>query len=201
MRVNCCYRALPLFLVALLAGCFGGTELTYHLIDPRAEGPLPGADGSLRLEVLDVRVPAYLDRNPVVSRDRHGQLRRSDSHQWGDSLRHNLVRTTVRDLSTLLDSSHVTSSREQAGGTPDYRLLVSVEEFERGADGSVVLDARWQLTTAAGEVIRDRVRLQQSEVTAGIPGQVNAMERLYGQLVLLLAEAALEHAGYGNSPS
>lgn len=193
-------RTSLLATMVLLVGCLGGASLNYHLIDPQADAALTEATPGLRVQILDVQIPRYLDRNPVVSRDASGQVRRSDSHHWGDSLRHNLMRTAVRDLSTLLASDHVGSSRDPLAGAIDYRILITVLEFGRQSDDAVVLEARWQIVSGDGdEILRQGTRLRNTSVSRGIPAQVRAMEQLHGELMVTIARTLLAKSSPGAS--
>lgn len=191
-------RWLMLFLpILMLASCSGSAPIRHYLIDP-SPGPqlTDSADDSLVIEILDVELPRYLDRQAIVRRGRDGQILLSSGHQWGEALRLNLLRTLSINLSEQLGSVDVSTPRTRSATRPDFRVLVVIEAFEADVEGRVRLDARWQLMQGGDHsTVVTRLSRLRSEERVGerdYAAQVVAMSTLFGTLSAEIARALLE---------
>lgn len=139
-----------LSLLAICAGCAGGNlqATRYYLIDPVSyEEDLKPAS-PLRIQIIDLHIPQYLERFHIATRASENRLVFSESHQWGENLRKNLLRTLAGNLSDLLNTKDIGTPLNRSASSPDYRLQVYIEKFERDSDYKVRLSARWQLSVA-----------------------------------------------------
>lgn len=192
-----------LLFLALLAGCGGGTmPLRYYLIDPVAYPGMPGmGDEPLAIEVMDVHIPQYLERFNIAVRGDDNQLVFANSHQWGENLRKNLLRTLARNLSALLSTNDVGTPINRSMSVPDLRVQVHIEQFERDNNGRVVLIARWQLTRPGNNtaVYTHRAELESDDSVAAddYDAIVARMQGLYGQLSRAIAISINDAAGSG----
>ena len=182
--------------VLLLVGCAGGGAVAtrYYLIDPGAAAPLPGTGEPVAVQILDVQVPQYLDRYQIATRTGSNQLRFSDTHQWGETLRKNLARTMALNLGTLLASVDIATPYTRSATRPEARVQVVIDEFEQHPDGRVHLAARWQVIGPAdGPVLTRQVRLtsETSPAPGDYAGMVAQMEQLYGELARQVAISIL----------
>lgn len=194
-----------LLILATLAGCAGGTPIRHYLIDPAPGPTLRSSDGEERalvVEILDVELPRYLDRYPIVRRGEGGQLLLATGHQWGEGLRLNLLRTLSINLSEQLGSVDVSTPRTRSAAPPDFRVLVVIEAFEADASGQVQLDARWQVIGGSNHdtltTRSSRLRSEQRLAGDDPAAQVAAMTALYGRLSAEIARELLRrNAGPG----
>lgn len=135
-----------------LSGCFGGggsTRVNYYLVDPVPGTAIPQEDDwQLAIEILDLHIPQYLQRFQLVTRDGDNRIRLSQSSQWAENLRKNLLRTLAANLATRLSTIDIGTPLNRSASIPDYRLHVHVTRFERDADGQVQLTGRWQVADA-----------------------------------------------------
>lgn len=190
-----------LFAVAMfaaLSGCSSsGTSISYYLIDP-TKPETTSSHESLAIEILDLSIPQYLERFQIASRTTTNQLVFSDSHQWGENLRKNLLRTMTRNLSESLGTIDIGSPVTRTLSTPDYRVQVYIEQFERVADGRVLLAARWQVSD--GET-GEPLSINSTELTsrdvggASFGGVVDAMQSVYGELCDAIAKSIAVELG------
>lgn len=188
-----------LLLLTMVVGCAGGASIRHYLIDPVPGPALAAADAeALVVEILDVELPRYLDRYPIVRRGADGQVMLASGHQWGEGLRLNLLRTLSINLSEQLGSVDVSTPRTRSASRPDYRVLVVIEAFEADADGRVRLDARWQVMAGSDHsTLTTRLSRLQSERRVAVgdhAGQVSAMADLYGRLSAEIARELLAPA-------
>ena len=116
----------------------------------------------------------------------------SETHQWGESLRKNLLRTLARNLSQLLSTIDVGTPLNRSASIPDYRLQVSIDQFEMDNSGKVRLAAHWQLSDSEEP---QPLGIHQAELehpkvidSGDYDAMVSAMKTLYGQLAGIISE-------------
>jgi uncharacterized lipoprotein YmbA len=180
-----------LVLVVLLVGCSGSAPVTrYYVIDPVNAEVIADIDGR-SVQILDLKLPQYLERFQIARRQSSNQLTFSSNQQWSENLRKNLYRTMTRNLSDLLGTADVGSAISRSLSPPDYLIRVSIEAFEQGADGRVVIAARYQISNAAGEVLTtERFDGSSSKDTGNDYAEMVAeLQQLFGDLCRDIAGA------------
>ncbi len=188
-----------LILATILVGCFGtGGEKVitkYYLIDPVEHDVLNFiSDKPLAIEIIDVHIPQYLERFQIATRIGENRLKFSESNQWGENLRKNLMRTLSRNLSRLLATQDIGTPITRSLSSPDYRVLIYIEQFERDVDGKVKLSARWQIS---GSLTSDSLGIHHQEMASlaiennDYDQVVAQMRQLYGDLSSKIAESIL----------
>ena len=135
-----------------LTGCLGGgskNSLRYYLVYPvPVAGDEIDTQRQLAIELIDLHIPQYLERFQMVNRSGDNQLRFSDSNQWGEPLRKNLLRTLAINLATRLSTIDIGTPLNRSSSLPDYRIHIHLGQFETDSYGRVQLSGRWQLTGA-----------------------------------------------------
>ena len=188
-----------LFLVSILTGCFGsgGEKIAtrYYLIDPIESEPLNfTSEHPLAVEIIDVHLPQYLERFHIATRVGDNRLKFSESNQWGENLRKNLMRTMSRNLSRLLSTQDIGTPLKRSSSLPDYRVQIYIEQFEQDIDHKVKLSARWQISE--NESSEPLGIYSQEMVSSEIEGDdydqmVTLMRQLYGELSSKIAESII----------
>lgn len=187
----------------LLTGCISNNAPApdHYLIndDPdvaNLSGELPGE--ALVIELRAVRLPPYLERKAIVTRDGPNQLHFSDRHRWGGKLHRNLSRVMASQLSRMLGGARVVVSPRSLPLKPRFLLEVELLQFERLADGRVALQANWRLVDAQDSMLVNSGDTNlTSEPLARLddyPTIVASMSRLFGQLSRQLASAIADAA-------
>ncbi len=193
---------LLLFVTFSLSSCMGGgatNPTRYYLLDPvEYTGDSVKAVRPLKIEIIDLQIPQYLERFQIASRSSESRLEFSDENQWGENLRKNLLRSLARNLSRILSTDDVGTPLNRSSSLPDYRIQIHIEQFEQDVDGSVKLFARWQLSNTAKNVEGSKVSsigLQsKAKIEEGNYDQmVAAMRELFGELSLRIADSIMEH--------
>ena len=137
----------------LLSGCGGAPiGISYYVIDP-VSMPAVAKFDTKSVQILDLKLPQYLERFQIARREGSNRLTFSANQQWGENLRKNLYRTMTRNLAELLGTADVGTAINRSFATPDYVLRVSIEAFEQGADGRAQLAARYQISSGAGKLL------------------------------------------------
>lgn len=194
-----------LFIVLLygwLGGCAsgGGGAIRYYLVNPVDFSAIQGASGNkLAIEIMDLHVPQYLEHLQIAVRTGENGLHFSDANQWGENLRKNLMQTMAQNLASLLSTADISTPLNRSSSTPDLRLEIHIDRFDKDSDGLVKLAARWQLIKVADSQplgIHSADLQSRTRIAAGdYDRMVGAMRDLYGQLCRKIAETILQAAG------
>jgi len=182
---------LTVALTALM-GCNsgGGTPVRYYLIDPVDQVALPGTSG-LRVQILGLHIPQYLERFQIAMRTGRNQLSFSDNHQWGENLRKNLLRTLSRNISKLLDTADVGTPINRSASIPEFRVQVFIEQFDQNNENRVILRGRYQISEGSGGAVLETRSFDYigQSVDGGFSDMVSSMQALFNDLCVDLAES------------
>jgi uncharacterized lipoprotein YmbA len=187
-----------LTLLIFLAACSGGGSTIatkYYLIDPVEYDALNvTSDKPLAIEIIDVHIPQYLERFHIATRIGENRLKFSETNQWGENLRKNLMRTLSRNLSRLLSTQDIGTPLNRSSSLPDYRVQLYIEQFELGIDNKVRLAARWQISATD---TMEPLAIYNEEMSGAEVEQdnyeqmVTSMRQLFGELSMKIAESIL----------
>ncbi len=135
----------------LLSGCISGgnTATKFYILNPinssKSLITVSGQKELLSVEVRSFSLPPYLERPQIVTRTDDNRLRVEEFHYWGGNFRKNIMRVIAMNLSQFLDTPNIVIAPNGFPATPDFRIDVTVMQFERGADNRVYFSAQWQL--------------------------------------------------------
>ena len=187
-------QILSLGLLMLLVSCGGsGAVVRYYVIDPVTVAQVGELDGR-SIQILDIKLPQYLERFQIASRQSANQLTFAANHQWGEALRKNLYRTMTRNLSESLGTPDVGSSISRTLSTPDYLIRVSMESFEQNSNGVAVISARYQVTGAKGVVLATKTFAASAERNSrgSFDDMVVDLQNLFGELCMHISQTVVE---------
>lgn len=90
-----------------------------------------------------VEIPDYVDHAQIVTRTDQNQLRLAEFDLWGGSLKTDVNRVLVENLSALLMSDGVSVFSWRAYVPNTYKLLISIIRLDAVPGSKVSLKARW----------------------------------------------------------
>ncbi|MEW6441786.1 MAG: PqiC family protein [bacterium] len=168
------------YLLAPLSGS-GGSEA--GRLDPT---PCTG----LSIGLAPVRLPAYLDRDQMVTRPSPNRIEVAASDRWAEPLAESFGRVLAENLAALLRASRMVRHPVRASGL-DYEVQVDVERFECKADHAAGLAARWVLKDGRTRdvLLSRRMALTRPARAADTAGSVAALSEALGELSLEIAAA------------
>jgi uncharacterized lipoprotein YmbA len=183
-------RLPPLFACAMslaLTGCLGSSRPSrFYTLSPvqiRAGPDSTATDATLA--VGPVEIPAYVDRQQIVTRNGTNELVVAEFDRWGGSLDSEISGSLVATLRERLASQNVTVAPWRSvilsGASTSYRTAVSVSRFDGIPGQSVVLQGRWELIAQSGGK-EESLGVREATVTEKIEGEgydalVAAMQR------------------------
>ena len=194
------YKSVALIFLAILlsscAGVSGSAPIRYYLIDPAESlNTIHKSSKPLSIEIISLHIPQYLDRFHIATRKSESRLEFSENHQWGESLRKNLLRTMSRNLSALLSTIDIGTPLNRSSSHPDYRVKIHIEQFEQESNKKVKLVARWQLLggpeSKALGIFNANLQGQNTIEKNNFEQMVSVMRQLFGTLSQRVAKTII----------
>lgn len=192
------FRILGIFiLVCSLTGCIGGTsQKSSYYVFTASEKPVSMQDpaSEIYIGVGPVKIPEFLDRPEVVTRQGKNSLFVNDFHRWGDSLESQTTYVLTENLSALLNTYTVITYPWEKPFTPEYQLHVDFRRFDGELGGSLTLEAMWWLVKIDDDkrIITRRTSITMpagnGSVDAYVSSQNIALERLSRKIAQILIQ-------------
>ena len=185
----------------LLYGCMSGgnTATKFYILNPinSSTGLLTasGQNELLSVEVRSFSLPQYLERPQIVTRTDESRLRLEEFHHWGGNFRKNIMRVLGINLSQFLDTPNIVIAPNGFPAPPDFRIDVSVMQFERGADNTVYFSARWQLLCGkVNNVLTSQIINLSREVNKGTRFEhtVSEMSNIIGEFSNIIGKEIMK---------
>ena len=200
MRVkSIAVSVLLLFCTLFIVGC-GGTSRprNFFMLSPIIDSQAVSPQGEqISVLVGPVSVPAYLDRDQIISRQSGAEITVFDFDHWAEPLSNNLKRVLITNLSLLLGSDEIYDFDRRNPITTEYQLEVDVFRFDFNEDGKVVLLAFWTILNERGEVLRrEKTILEASSSGENISSRVAAQNVVISDLSRKIADVILSYKNY-----
>ena len=190
-------RTCSLILAATALAACGSPAINYYVLDVEP-GPRIATTNTLSIEIIDVEVPQYLERFQLLTRTAGNGLLYAEAHQWGEPLKKTLARVLAAHLSEVLGTADVSTPHARLASTPDLRVQVHIDRFERAVSGHIELRARWQVTDAAtgANLETEQARFESAAAIADgdYAGLVDGMQDGFASLAQRIAESVALHA-------
>jgi uncharacterized lipoprotein YmbA len=171
----------------VLAGCLGGPSAPTNFYMLSALSPTQAgtsaatAEGGIRIGLVTVVVPEYLNRNEIVVNLDNTVYQLAEFNQWAEPLNDNLTRVLAENLTNLLRDGSIDIFLASDSSIPlDYRLEIDVVRLDGNFGDQVTLVAQWALLEAEED---DLKLMRRSEY------QEPAPDKTYKGLVLAQSRA------------
>lgn len=175
-------------------GCLGRSKLSRsYVLDPMpAEGPsataaVPATGPLVGIE--RVSVPGWLDRMQVTGRAASGAIVTDEYSRWAEPLPRGIQRVVAENLVLLLPDRRVVSAPFPPRDAVAHRVELTILEASRQADNTVLVEARWDVVGATGDVLaRRRSTSRSSPTTLGAAGAVAGLNAALAALSREIAD-------------
>jgi hypothetical protein len=174
-----------------LAGCLGGPSAptNFYMLSPlsptQAGTSAATAEGGIRIGLVTVVVPEYLNRNEIVVNLDNTVYRLAEFNQWAEPLNDNLTRVLAENLTNLLRDDLIDVFLASDSSIPlDYRLEVDVIRLDGNLGDQVTLIAQWALLEAEEDELKlmRRSKYQEPAADKTYKGLVLAQSRTIEKL-------------------
>ena len=174
-----------------LTGCLGGPSgpTNFYMLSPlspsQAGTSAATAEGRIRIGLVTVVVPEYLNRNEIVVNLDNTVYRLAEFNQWAEPLNNNLTRVLEENLTNLLRGDSIDVFLASDSSIPaDYRLEVDVLRLDGNLGGQVALISQWALleTEEGGLILMRRSEYQELAADQTVKELVLAQSRVIENL-------------------
>ena len=181
-----------------LAGCLGGPSAptNFYMLSPLSPSPAgtaaATAEGRIRIGLVTVVVPEYLNRNEIVVNVDNTVYQLAEFDQWTEPLSENLTRVLEENLTNLLRNDLIDVFLSSDSSIPlNYRLEVDVLRLDGNLGDQVTLVAQWALLEAEEEdlIVMRRSEYQEPAADNTYKGLVLAKSRTIEKLSRDMADA------------
>jgi uncharacterized lipoprotein YmbA len=183
-------RLFALVALVLVSGCSSlftadRTPTNFFVLTatPAGESIRAIKDGPF-VGVAPVRIPDYLNHTVIVTRTAGNELDLATFNEWAAPLAANITNVLAENLSAMIPTERVVPIPANLAIPIDYEVAVEIVNFERDADGTVQLVARW---TVLGDGGRRLMAIRRSgfkalDVSMDYNAIAGAMSTLLGEL-------------------
>jgi uncharacterized lipoprotein YmbA len=185
-------RFSALLFLSQLAACASSPPSTWYLLTalPDEHSPAGGEhQQALAIGVGPVRLPKYLDRPEIVTRESENQLALLEFDRWAEPLTDNFASVLADNLAVLLSTQRVLLYPWVRSMPIDYQVMVTVSRFDNRPGGDVLLRARWAILRKNEQEVLTVRQSSFSETvsSASHEGLVAAQSRLVARLSEVIA--------------
>ena len=169
--------------VIFLNGCAGSSKpsefyLLRSLPASQDTGLTATETGSLSLLIGPVTLPAYLDRNQIVTLSGDHKLILNEFTRWAEPLQDNFYRVLVENLSLLLNTPKVYAFERRGSTQADFQIVIDITRFDTTAGGDAHLTAFWTVVAEDDSILIQRKSVFHASVpSTGTTGIVEAQNR------------------------
>lgn len=193
-----------LFCTLFLVGCGGTSKPTdFFMLSPIMDAQAVSPQGrQISVLVGPVTIPAYLDRDQIISRQTGVEITVFDFDHWAEPLSSNLKRIFITNLSLLLGTDEIYDFDRRNPITTDYQLEVDIYRFDFNKDGKAVLLAFWTILNQRGELLRrEKTILEASSSGENLSNRVAAQNMVISALSRKIADVFLSFENNENVKS
>jgi len=130
----------------------------FYLLTPTADtaasatGSQQSTTGDFTIGLGPIKLPPYLDRPEIVTRETPNRLELSKEDRWGESVQNGFTRAMDRDLGAQAGAA-VIDFPWYATVHIDMQVQIDVFRFETDSQGTATLSAKWTILDSTGKTI------------------------------------------------
>lgn len=144
----------------------------------------PRQSPALSLGIGPISLPAYLDRQEIVTRMAPNQVRLSEYDRWAEPLEEGVGRVVSQNVASLLRAERLTSYPWPSERRPLYQVEIEILRFETNSSQEAQLAARWTVRhTAKKDAVRYHdTRLSRTARERSTAAEVAALSEVLADL-------------------
>ena len=177
---------LATLVLLMISACGSSPPARYFALNPIDAEYRQDPDDAVILGLGPLRIPDYLNRSQIVTRDVEAEMQVDEFSRWTEPLSIALPRIVATDIDNLLDQVVVIMFPydAQVRSYVSYRLVGDINRFEADQSGLTLLDVQWGIVDADGKMVVPvrRNRYQAQAVPGdGLNNVVSAMNDALSQ--------------------
>jgi uncharacterized lipoprotein YmbA len=137
-------------------------------------------------------LPAYLDREELVTRDAGGELQKHDSHLWSESLDTGIARVVSTNLRRLTGSRAILPIDDFIALDYSHLVELRITQFDPDATGNLILRCTWKAQPVKGGDVKPKsfiTAIPISVTTPSMTSRITAMNEALEQLARVIAKS------------
>jgi uncharacterized lipoprotein YmbA len=162
----------------------------FYLLTPTADATAPataqsaGSSSDFTIGLGPIKLPPYLDRPEIVTRQAPNRLELSKEDRWGESIQNGFTSAMARDLTAQTGTGRVILFPWYNTVHIDLQVQIDVYRFETDGQGSANLSAKWTILDSTGKNILYTVEsnLTQPSKPGDMTDAAAALSRTIGDL-------------------
>jgi uncharacterized lipoprotein YmbA len=127
-----------------------------------------------------VDIPDYLNRPQIVTRTSQNELSIAEFDRWGGSLKNDVSRVLIENLSSALASGHVTVVPWKQYAPGSYRVPLTISRLDVTPGGNLYLKAQFSIIDKDGKTVN---AIRESSISKPVNGTG------YGVVVAAISDA------------
>lgn len=188
-----CIRLLVwLVSILALAGCMRSNNPAQFYMLRALDAGHPGAaaigDGPL-IGLGPIRIPAYLDRDQIVTAVSNQEYQLSDNHRWAERLDVTLARVSAENLSQLIPTERIVLHPWPREPKPDVQVSIDIQDLYVDPAGQARLKALWTLRDGKRPALNREFSCRLPASTTDYARMVDAESQCLARLSRAIAEA------------
>ncbi len=191
------YVSIIILLSGIMCGCIGGTSqksIYYVFSTSQNLETAPSLIADRGLGVGPIKIPEFLNRPQIVTRQGENLLIINEFHRWGDSLEAQITSALVENLSTLLNTPNISVYPWERPFFPEYQLYVDFRRFDGKTADSVTLDAVWWIVDTKDDkrLLTRRSSLVEPINSEGYKAYVTALNTVLEKFCQKITDGVIE---------
>ncbi len=133
-------------------GCGSSKAVRYYMLNATArhKSTVAGQPSGRTVRVGPVHVPAYLDRQQMVSRIGGNTVKFAQFDRWAEPLQYSIPRVLAANIAAMLPAERVAPLSVSSTGPFDYSVSVDIRRFDGVPGGEAELVAQWTIRERSG---------------------------------------------------
>jgi uncharacterized lipoprotein YmbA len=157
-----------------VTACFSSRPVDYYRLRPLVQERQAGAASPARLiGIREVKIPAYLDREELITRRSDYAVKLHEYDRWGEPLEDSVKAVLREDLDRIFGGGVVLIFPYPSGIRPQIEIRIELAELEANEE-RVLLSGRWYGIHGA-ESVRGRFSTQVAVKGRGTDGIAEAI--------------------------
>jgi uncharacterized lipoprotein YmbA len=188
-------KRLLLLIPLLLSSCSLLMPVRDTSVRHRLEPTVPDRSSkasSPSVAIARASLPAYLDREELVTRDAGGELQKHDSHLWSESLDTGIARVIATTLRRLTGSRAILPIDDFIALDYSHLVELRIAQFDPDASGNLILRCSWKAQPVEGGEVKSQsfnTAIPIQPTKAPITGRITAMNEALEQLARVIAKS------------
>jgi len=185
-----------LFIVSLvmcLSACGSSPKTHFYMLSAKNQSTASSVYTAeqVRIGVWVIKLPDFLDRSEIVTRNGQHAIELADFHKWADRLGDNMTRLIAGELGQRLKTGQVVISPWSSYTNNDYQVRISIDRFDGERGGEVILNGFWSLLNGEGknELIREAFTFKEQAASIEYDDMVVTLSHLTVQLAEKISDA------------